>query len=206
MKKSVLSIMSFLALCGVSYAGGKIVPAQEPSMTLPTTVDNSAVYIGAGYSILNYNEVYSDGVSADVDLKGSTLILGYQYNQYFSVEARYIKSIGGADEEWSNGKTRNDVKNKMTNLALYLKPSYPIGNFKLYGLLGYGLFSYQYEDTEKQTENSFQWGLGTSYTINDRLSIFIDYTKVYDDTGFDNYITDCDYKADAWTAGITYTF
>lgn len=206
MKKSVISIVSLLALSGLSYAGGKIAPVKEPVLTLPAIVDNSTIYVGAGYSILDYNEVYSDGVSADVDLKGLTLILGYQFNHYFSVEARYTKNLGSSDEEWSDGKTRNDVENEMTNLALYLKPSYPIGDFKLYGLLGYGQLTYQYEGTEKQTENSFQWGLGTSYSVNDSLSLFVDYTKLYDDTGFDNYIADCDYEADSWTVGITYTF
>ena len=209
MKKSVLSLVSILVLSELSYAGGDIgkdISVADTPIVAVSVVDDSAYYVGAGYSILNYDEVYSDGVSADVDLQGLTLILGYQFNHYLSLEARYTKSLGGSDEKWSDGKTRDDVENEMTNLALYLKPSYPVGDFKLYGLLGYGQLTYQYQDTEKQTENGFQWGLGTSYSINNNLSVFVDYTQLYDDTGFDNYIADCDYEADAWTVGITYSF
>jgi len=205
MKKSVLSLASILTLGGMAYAGGDIAPVEEV-LPVPTIVDNSGFYIGGGFSFLNYNEEYSDGVTADVDLYGITLIAGYQFNEYISIEGRYITDVGGSDEDWSDGRSRTDIDNDLSNLALYVKPSYQIDNFKLYALLGYGQFSYQYKNTEKQKDSGFQWGLGAGYNFNDNLSVFVDYTKLYDDTGLDNYISDVDYDADAWTVGITYLF
>jgi len=204
MKKSVLSIVSILALSGMAYAGGDIAPIEEP-VIIPV-VDDSGFYIGVGYSILNYNETYNDGVTADVDLQGITGIVGYQFNSYISLEGRYTSDVGGSDEDWSDGRTRTDIENEMSNLALYVKPSYQIDSFKLYALLGYGQMTYQYKATEEQKDSGFQWGLGAGYNFTDNISIFVDYTKLYDDTGLDNYIADVDYDADAWTFGISYLF
>ena len=36
--------------------------------------------------------------------------------------------------------------------------------------------------------------------------IFIDYVRMYDDTGFDYRAMDADIAADAWTLGVSYTF
>ncbi len=206
MKKSALSIVSILALSGLAYAGGDVAPIVEPVVVPVSVVDDSGFYVGAGYSILNYNEVYNDGVTADVDLQGLTVIAGYQFNSYISLEGRYTKDVGGSDEDWSDGRSRTDIENEMSNLALYVKPSYQIDSFKLYALLGYGQMSYQYKETAEQKDSGFQWGLGASYSFYDNVSIFVDYTKLYDDTGLDNYIADVDYEADAWTFGITYLF
>jgi len=202
----VLAILAFGALTVESvYAGGNVAPAEDV-VPVPVIVDNSGFYIGGGVSFLNYNEEYSDGVTADVDMNGITLIAGYQFNEYIAIEGRYITGVGGSDEDWSDGRTRTDTNNDLSNLALYVKPSYQFGDFKLYALLGYGQFSYQYKDTAKQRESGFQWGLGAGYNFNDNWSVFVDYTKLYHDTGFDTYLSDTDYDVDAWTVGIAYLF
>lgn len=204
MKKRIVSLVSVMALSGLAYAGGDVAPIEEP-VIIPV-VDNSGFYIGGAYSFMSYNETYNDGVTADVDTSGLTFIAGYQFNSYISLEGRYTTDVGGFDEDWSDGRTRNDTENEMSNVALYLKPSYEIDNFKIYGLLGYGQMSYQYENTIEQKGSGFQWGLGAGYTFYDNVSVFVDYTKLYDDTGFDDYISNVDYDADAWTVGITYLF
>ncbi len=201
-----MAVLAFGALSVESvYAGGNVAPTED-LVPVPVIVEDCGFYVGGGASFLNYNEEYSDGVTANVDMNGITLIAGYQFNEYIAIEGRYITDIGGSDEDWSDGRTRTDTNNDLSNLALYVKPSYQFGDFKLYALLGYGQFSYQYKDTEKQSESGFQWGLGTGYKLNDNWLVFVDYTKLYDNRGFDNYLSDADYNADAWTVGVTYLF
>ncbi|MBN2250425.1 MAG: outer membrane beta-barrel protein, partial [Campylobacterales bacterium] len=95
----------------------------------------------------------------------------------------------------------------LSNLAIYLKPMYPIGDFALYGLLGYGQTSIEYEGGGDYDDSGFQWGIGAGYNFTESLGAFVDYTVWYDDDSFDDspaYMSD--FKADAITVGITYKF
>ena len=45
MKKTVLSLVSVMALSGLAYAGGDVAPVEE---VFAPVVDNSAFYLGLG--------------------------------------------------------------------------------------------------------------------------------------------------------------
>ena len=85
---------------------------------------------------------------------------------------------------------------------------YPIGDFTVYGLLGYGQVEmegvgWSWDDT------SFQWGLGASYAINDNFAVFADYTLLYDDDSIPSWLIGMDTidrTVDAITVGLTYKF
>jgi len=190
MKKTTLSIVSVLALSGLSFAGGNIapiVPIEEPIIEAPVVMNDSAFYIGLGYSYLSSNRVATlntpgepkDGkIVKDTDSNGHNILLqaGYQFNQYFAVEGRYTLSVSDLTlvNNLDNGSEKKaDID--VSNIALYLKPMYPIGDFSIYGLLGYG------ETKRNHTLHSFHWGLGAQYAIKDNLLIFADYTRWYDE-------------------------
>jgi OOP family OmpA-OmpF porin len=55
---------------------------------------------------------------------------GYDFNQYFGIEARYLRTF------WDKGPYGGAP---LEHYGLFLKPQYPLGDrFNVYGLLGYG--------------------------------------------------------------------
>ena len=211
MKKNVLSLVSILALSGLSYAGGDVAPVEEPVVIAPVVIDDSGFYLGVGFSGMSLNNDLTD---EEFTANGVMLQAGYQYNRYIAVEGRYMLHIG--DVEYTHGSTTNpdynDYPTDFTNIAIYLKPMYPIGDFSIYALLGYG----EVELTNiplggpgisaDRAESGFQWGLGADYAFNENISGFVDYVRMYDGTGFDYRAMNADIVADVWTLGVNYAF
>ena len=112
------------------------------------------------------------------------------------------------DASWEDhGEDDGECDDDISNIALYVKPMYPIGDLSLYALLGYGETTLNWEgNSEDYSESAFQWGLGAAYGFTEQFSAFVDYTVFYDDTGFDTFIPEWDYKADSITVGVMYKF
>ncbi|HFQ61010.1 MAG TPA: hypothetical protein ENK39_01750 [Epsilonproteobacteria bacterium] len=92
----------------------------------------------------------------------------------------------------------------MSNIALYLKPQYALNQVTLYGLLGYG--QVKLDDGATHSENSFQWGLGANFSATDTIDVFVDYTRLYDDNGFDDLSPANDFSVDTINVGVSYNF
>ncbi|MCO4845035.1 MAG: porin family protein [Sulfurovum sp.] len=214
MKKFTLSVVTVLAMSTLAIAGGDIAPV-EPVVEVEAPIDDSSFYVGLGYSAMNMNNdaalrvtapgfgvnLLSWSPNADISGDALSLIAGYNFNKYIGVEGRYSATFG--DLTFDNG-TETDYNGDMSNIALYLKPMYPMGGITLYGLLGYGEVTVE-DDFTEYSESGFQWGLGASYAMTENIGIFVDYTTLYDDTGFDT-VTIGDYKVDSINFGLTYTF
>ena len=221
MKNSILSLVSILALSGSSYAGGDIAPIEEPITEAPVIIDDSAFYVGLGYSYISSNRTAThntpgepnDGMTVkDMDSNAHNMLLqaGYQFNQYLAVEGRYTFSVSDhtLKDNLNNGN-EEDVDIDLSNIALYLKPIYPIGDFSLYGLLGYGKVERENNVRGSSWDGSgFQWGLGAQYAIMDNLLIFADYTLWYDEEDEENpnvpRLMDTDFSS--MSVGLTYKF
>lgn len=215
MKKFTLSIVTVLAMGTFAIAGGDIAPVEPVVEVEATAVDESSFYVGLGYSGMNMNQElnarptvggfvgsFGAGNESDISSNAITLIAGYNFNKYLAVEGRYSASFG--DLTFDNG-TETDFDGDMSNIALYLKPMYPLGGVTLYGLLGYGEVTI--DDTFREySESGFQWGLGASYAATENIGVFVDYTVLYDDTGFDTISSFIDYRVDAINVGLTYSF
>lgn len=211
MKKSMISIMSVLALSSVSFAGGDITIAEEPEVIVPVEIDESHFYFGVGLSSMYLKNDLSD---EEFSAKGVMLQAGYQYNNYIAIEGRYTMDVG--DVEYDHGNTINpdfsDYPTDFSNVAIYLKPMYSIDNFTIYGLLGYGEVGLTNIPlggvgiSADRAESGFQWGLGFDYQLGQNVSVFLDYVRMYDDIGFDKRAQNADIVADAWTLGISYKF
>ncbi|QOR62490.1 porin family protein [Sulfurovum sp. ST-21] len=203
MKKGVLSLVSILALNGVVYAGGNIV-LSEPAVEVPAEV-LTGFYVGVG---LGQADVDNDTSRENWD--SSTLLFqaGYQFNPYVAVEGRYSFGFNMDYDKGVTLGTYNGIPldNDFSSWGLYLKPIYPIGNFNLYALLGYGGLQLSDIRGGDAYEDGLQWGLGTSYSVTERISVFMDYVSLYDDTGFDYVGTLDSWNADTWTIGISYKF
>lgn len=179
MKKITMSIVALLAMNTFSFAGGDISPV-EPEVTLPEVTESTGTfYVGAGYSYMN--------LDAGTDHNGDAVLLlaGYNFNQYFGVEARYA-----------------GLTDCLENYAIYAKPMYPFGGVTVYGLLGYGETTY--DNGTSSSEDGFQWGLGANYSVTENIAVFVDYTNLYDDSGFDGGNTDV--TVDSINLGVTYNF
>jgi len=194
MKKFTLSVAALLTMGTFAMAGGDIAPV-EPIVETPVVEESTgAFYLGLGYSYMNMNidapTTTHSRASTEEDHNGDAVLLlaGYNFNEYVGVEARYA---GFTD--------------CLENTAIYLKPMYPFGEVTVYGLLGYGETSYD-NGAVDLSESGFQWGIGANYGIMDNVSVFVDYTRLYDDSGFDSQLTHADFMVDAVSVGVTYTF
>ena len=210
MKKSALSLVSILALSSMVYAGGDIAPVEEV-VEVPIVIDDSGFYIGFGISWMSLDNDYN---GEEFSANGIILQAGYQINSYFAIEGRYTHDVG--DVEYDHGTSINpnydDYPTDFTNLAVYAKGMYPIGDFTPYVLLVYGEVALTNIPlggpgiSADRAETGFQWGLGASYNFTENIAVFVDYVNMYDGTGFDERAVDVDISADTWTLGVTYKF
>ncbi len=210
MKKNIFMLLSILALNEIAFAGGNVAPI-TPIPVVPIVVeDESSFYLGLGFSGMSLNNDLTD---EEFSANAVMIQAGYQYNRYLALEGRYTHHIG--DLDYVGGRTINrdnsDYPADFTNMAIYLKPIYPIDNFSIYALLGYG--EVELTDIPKwnrisadRAESGFQWGLGADYSFSENISAFVDYVRMYDDQGFDYRAMDADIMADTWTLGVTYKF
>ena len=199
MKKILISLVTANAIL---MAGGDIAPV-EPIVETPVVVEQSPFYLGIGIGTASVND---DDTSEEFEATTLMLQAGYQYNDYIALEGRYTF---GLDMDYSPGNTNSssgDYDGDFSSWGLYVKPMYPIGNFSLYALLGYGGVMLDNLAGGDAYESAFQWGLGASYAMSDNYSVFVDYVSLYDDTGFDYRARLDDIDSDTWTFGVSYRF
>ncbi|UPT77295.1 porin family protein [Sulfurovum sp. XGS-02] len=203
MKKSLLSLVSIIALNGIAYAGGDMTTAIEPVVEIPEGEINP-FYAGMGIG-----KAYVNDDVTNEEITATTLMLqaGYQYNDYLSFEGRYTFGLGGSDYNAGNiAGITNAYDGDLSAWGVYIKPSYPIGDISLYALLGYGSIMLDDLAGGDAVENGFHWGLGAAYSFTEEISLFADYVSLYNDTGFDYRATLDDVDADTWTVGFSYNF
>jgi len=202
MKKTTLSIVSILALSGLAFAGGDIAPIIEEEPIV--VVERSPLYLGLGIGSFNFNNDFTGE-----EISSTTLMLqaGYKYNEYVALEGRYTF---GFSTDYERGNLPNNAlggyDGDTANWGIYVKPMYPIGDFSLYALLGYGGVMLNDLAGGDAYESGFQWGLGADYAVSENVSVFVDYVALYDDTGFDYRAQLDDIDVDTWTVGVSYRF
>ena len=195
----ISSVTACMLLTNFSYAGGDMTPVKIQVAVSETVIaepiSDNYFYAGIGYS---YMTMDNDTRNNDITGDAVTLLAGYTFHPYFGVEARYSTTLSdldvyGTDKNWD-----------MSNIALYLKPQYTYEQVTVYGLLGYGEVTLDNGSTH--SEDGLQWGLGMSYAATDNIDLFVDYTRLYDDNSFDDFVSNDDMTVDSVNAGITYKF
>ena len=187
MKKILLSMVAAAAVSGTAMAGGDITPA-------PVN-DVSGVYFGLGLSYANmdidgYDSTGVKQLTADTDANAGMLQLGYRYNEWLGLEARYTYQFISSDVTTSGPTFKIDES--INNIGVYLKPQYTFGNITAYALLGYGWTAadlkvtfggndYEWDDSH----GGFQWGVGAAFALSEHTSVFVDYTQLADGPTFE---------------------
>jgi len=215
-------IISVLLLSGLLFAEDNILQKQINNTNEFVFFNKNTFYIATGYSYILSNRTATLNKPSnpqhgtivrnrDTHANGMLLKAGYQFNKYLAIEGRYTFSIGDhvITDNISNG-SKESVDVDLTNLALYIKPIYPIGNFSLYGLLGYGKIDRQQNTTPVHNWNNdnMQWGIGGEYAIVDNYSIFIDYIQWHESKDEPHAIMPrlLDTSFSAVSMGVTYSF
>ena len=134
---------------------------------------------------------------------------GYIFHKYFSVEGRYTRSV--LNVSYDNGtltssQDDSDYPTELTNLGIYLKPTYPINDFNVYTLLGYGEVSLNDIKGADRIEWGFQWGVGLSYKLNNNFKLFGDYLNLYEGKGFNGRAKQANVHVDTLNMGVSYEF
>ena len=199
MKNIVLSAAAVFALSSFAIAGGDITPVEEPAVEVPEVVapvTDAGFYIGIAYGYLNttVEDTYKAGgieitdTLIDDDFGEIMLQAGYKFNQYVAVEGRYWLGVNdGSFLSPDNIGTETEYGVSIDAFGLYVKPMYPVAEgFNVYALLGYASADATIDgyDAEYVTDDidGFSWGIGAEYAFNENLSVFVDYTVLYDDT------------------------
>ena len=191
-----LTVLSFLTISSLSFAGGDIVsPDISDVAYVPTPEvahENDFFYVGLGLSAVSARDTdtslsFTSEKEGQDRLGNISLLAGYNYNEYLALEGRYTTSF-----------TKEDFT-EMDGQSIFAKVQYPATeDASVYGLLGYGRVNIDSRTYLDIDESGFQWGLGANYKATDELYVFADYTSLAND--LENVDTD------AVTVGITYRF
>jgi len=195
MKPIEISTLALILLGTFVSAEGEFIPPIEPS--IPTIHNRSLqkLYTGGGYTDLKIEKK----TTAD-KINGNALMLfaGYRFFEYLALEGRYTFTTGDLENK------ATEEKWKGSNIALYLKPSFTIANLSAYGLIGYGQTAL--DNGTDHSEKSFQWGVGANYSATKKLDVYLDYTHLFDDTGFEGFAPIEDITIKSINLGFSYIF
>lgn len=200
MKKATYFIVSALALNELVFAGGDIALV-EPVVETPMVLEQSPFYLGIGIGDTTLND---DTTSEEFDSTTLMLQAGYQYNAYIALEGRYSFGFSTDYDQGTTNGIADGYNGDISSWGIYVKPMYPIGDFNVYVLLGYGGVMLDDILGGDAYESGFQWGLGINYAMSEQISVFVDYVSLYDDTGFDYAARLDSINSDTWTFGLSY--
>jgi len=157
-------------------AGGKYVsPAVAVVEPIPVPQSPIPIYLGIGLA--------AAGVSRDCPCStgdrlkdmtyGVTIRAGWDINQYFGLEGRYIRA--SIEKDFST----------VTHYGLYLKPQYPVTNqVNVYGLFGYGRTEVEgcSYTNGTLTVDGISYGAGVEYDLTDDEDLG-EYDRAFDGQG-----------------------
>lgn len=163
-KTLTIKLLFSIALFTTStYAGGKAVAPVEAEV-IPVPEDISAWYLGVGLVIAKLSGCnLAPGCTYEDTTYGAMVRGGYEFNEYFGIEARYIHTF--LDKGPFGGTP-------LQHIGLYAKPQYPVNEeINIYALLGYGYTKnlgngarLNYFDDD----NGFSAGIGLEYDLSDK--------------------------------------
>ena len=170
----VLSVISL-------YGGGDYTAAEtEPEVIADHTP--RSLYIGAGLTSALFHACERAGCTYEDRTYGGLLRIGYDFNDYFGIEARALRTF------WDEGPFGGAP---LQHIGLFAKGQLPAGKaINFYGLLGYGYTQnlgngarLNYFDHD----HGLSAGLGAEYTFayhdeegkrSKKWSVFVDYQRL----------------------------
>lgn len=184
------SILAFIALTSISFAGGDIIepvfeqeavvvpvePVVEPVVApvvkaapvvvAPVVAEALGLYIAGGLTDIaeradDRANLFADEDDQDIQV-GFTARLGYDFMDYLGAELR--GTFGISEEDVGN--------DKLSQVGAYLKPNYDLtDDLNLYGLIGASKVDFA---SGADSETGLSYGAGLDYGITDNISVFTD--------------------------------
>jgi len=162
-------------------------------------------YVGIGTGLLKLKDTYTLEYFKTTPIN---LMVGYRFNKYFSLEARYVRDTGKII--YRHGNTINHDYNHFPatfgDYSALAKFEYSFEKFSIYTLLGYGRVYVNKIKGAKRYEDSPQYGVGISYDIASKISIFSDYLHLYSGNGFKGRAQKVNVDAKSLIIGVKYAF
>ena len=150
------------------------------AFALPAVAQDAGFYIGASVGNSKTGDSCSDlaaGVSCDDKTTTLKLLGGYQFNRYIAAELGYSDSL--AKVSASGGGLTEDLK--VRALELVAIPSYPIGDFSVFGKLG--VYAARTEDKTNfagdvsESNSNVTFGAGVGYRIHRNFSARLEWQR-----------------------------
>jgi OOP family OmpA-OmpF porin len=166
------------------YAGKSIAPAETD--VIPVSTDCSSWYLGVGLTSAKFRACRITGCNYEDITYGVMLRGGYNFNRYFGVEARALRTFLGKGPFGGV---------PLQHIGIYAKPQLPLGDrINMYGLLGYG-YTENLGNGERlnyfKHDHGFSAGLGFEYDLSGAkkdiggrgdydqdMSLFVDYQRL----------------------------
>ena len=126
--------------------------------------NRSSLYLGAGGSF-NFLKAESDSSSGSL---GSSMNIGYDYNENLAVEFRKGSSLMSKDSILLDN-----------SMALYFKGKYPINEtYTGYMLAGFAKTEVSSDISNVIDDSGFSYGIGVDYKISSSISLYTDFTRI----------------------------
>jgi len=199
-KKIFVSLTAAAITMTAAQAGKNVEPAQSPVVPVATI----PFYIGIGGSmgmVSNNCPCAGDGKRMyDTSNFGGILRVGYDFNPFFGIEARFLRS-----QLSKNYATT-------THYGIYAKPQVHISDaINVYGLIGYGhtRVDCKYKKDPLYEGNGWSFGGGVEYDFaagdgqgdaEEGWGAFVDYQNLLRDGGT------LKVRSNVVSAGVTYDF
>ena len=124
--------------------------------------NRSSLYLGAGGS---FNFLKSENHSSSSSI-GSSMTIGYDYNENLAIEFRKGSSLLGKDSVLLDN-----------SMALYLKGKYPINDtYSSYVLAGFAKTEVSSDISNVVSNSGIVYGIGVDYKMSTSFSLYTDFT------------------------------
>jgi len=214
-KKTLVSFAAFLALSSLLHAGGgkNILPVTIPVAPIADPISPIPFYIGLGAmaSFIDRDPCPCSNDDLADHRYGMVLRAGYDFNPYFGIEVRGLKTFG------------DDLFSDISHYGVYVKPQYHISDAaNIYALIGYGRTTVDYDNgvlNSHNSKNGMAYGVGLEYDLSADESLGT-YSRPFDGQGdqetswglwvdFQHLLNDefpMHTDLNVITAGVTYDF
>ena len=145
-----------------------------------TAAAEGGLYIGGSIGSASLNEDF-DGFDVDTGSTAFRLIIGWQFNDYFSLEGGYHK-FGTFTQDVDSGNELVRISLKADGFVLGATGTVPLGDkFSFYGRAGSFFWDGDAEinsvSQATPEDTNLYMGIGAKFALSDRVSLLGDWTR-----------------------------
>lgn len=187
----------------------KMLVAVALSSVFAAHADTQNFYVGGQYNKTTLEEKDS-GYSVSVDFGSLSALAGYQFNDYFAVEARLGTGIN--DKSFSEDGYKESFGVNLQTM-LVAKARYQLSSeFSVFALAGYSKTEFEYKETgpsysfsEKDSLTGLALGIGGEFRFANNVAVNVEYVILPDETFRDGPYS-FKLEANNLSVGVNYYF